>query len=1698
MKTEKMDMKKHMRRFLTTLSIVMGFMGFVNSLHAQINDTVVVGCLPAAAYRFTLTNPPANPISVCWDLADGNGFVCNNLPIAQGVYSTAGLKNIICRVETTPGVFSTFNHSITVNASPNAAFSINDPNLASCGSTITRVFSLANPNNVNRVVWEVTNVTTGILINRQTATSSPYQFTQVFSASGNFRVKVVVFDNTGCVNELSQNYTVTINRPITGNFSSSLPFESCLPAAYSFTPNLSIPTGVVVDSAIWTLTSMTGTTPPPPQVFYQTNPPTANLSLPTFTTPGEYQISLRVIAQGCTSSIPAPFPSFKVDNPPTLSFTFNGGRTASAVCLNQIFDLQNNTNTTNNLPGGTFTWDFFPSRPVTAPGGAPTTGLFKFRYTNVPLDSNSIILRWNGACKAVDTLKKVLLTKGPLARIALRNPYPPVSCDSPFVFEITDSVSWKPANGSTSFTHRWYRYAANGILITDSVDGVLPIFRDTISVLGERRWYQVRFLNYNGCEDLSTKISVQRAVPEVTITAPSVSCDNPIIDPKSLVPNPGSPIFIYKFEVYQQGNPSNIIATAGPSNYNSLPPIVLSKTSSLGANITNGGNYTIRVVMGINPTLSACTDTDMVNFTLASSNVELGRLVGGSHVPNNSGGCLTGGTHSATFNSYEDLPERFPANNTIASYAWSVTGPNGPVTTLTGSTTPTLSATFNEVGVFTVSLLVTTTQGCTITRQMQYEVGTVATINATPNAGDTLIVCKDADITSVSASGSQGSSFTYQWAVYNATPAGQGTVVNTALPTTPVTVSNLTDFNPTFKIKTNNPYYFVVTVTNDKGCTATNRILVKGSSIVASYRVSDSVLSCPGYKTFLSYNFDAISFDWEFTDPIGNAGNPLVTNQNNPSPLDSATAYFGIGGNKTVRLVVTSQYGCTDTTSFNLKVGGPIPFPFVSNPTSKRGCDSLTVTIQDRSTNIENFLFSWGDGSSNYNLSATNSHTYKYPYSIKNDSLVKYAINMFAIGQNCVVTYTDTITVYPRPVVSGFVLSDSLCSPASFDFNDTSRFAPNGTYGAGTNNTIYSWNFNDGTGWNTQTAPLPSRNRTKSMATPGIYNVLLAITNPWGCVDTNRLARVRVLDTPVANFYAVDSVKCWANGSNGFIFNDASTYTNSTATNWRWYWSDPTAVPNAVNGYTTTGPSTGAVNFTVPGSSTNVQHTIRLVVTNAFGCADSVAKPNYITVRDTIPLAPISPTFITVDPLTLRNHVEINWRSRTSPEFLNYEIFRNNTSVATITNSTTTSYTDVIDVVNAGTSLSYKMRVNDVCNQPSSFDTTHSTIKVSVNGVATGGYATNNISFNAYEAWGAQTSLDYYEVFRKKGTNGVFAPIGRVAPVVGNTNYLYVDSGLCADTFYYYVKALHKNYPDPRFGYYSISNYDSIVANFSVVVTPVEINYVTVEANNKISLAWTPAPLATGVLKNYIVERKDATNPVSTIIYRGTATTFSDVTVDASSKVYQYIVRYEDQCGNLSNSSDTSVNILATSSTVKIANYDAYDMKIDWTPYATWKNGVIRYDVEVKYPTGWRTIGSVPGNALTFIDVNVPRNEIDGAYCYRVKAIENDATPDSSFSNETCINYPSKILIPTAFTPNGDLLNDTLFINGAGLKAYDFRVYDRWGKCVFQSTDITEGWNGRLQNTGDPCQSGIYSYILIAKGQDFKRYNQKGIITLLK
>ena len=88
------------------------------------------------------------------------------------------------------------------------------------------------------------------------------------------------------------------------------------------------------------------------------------------------------------------------------------------------------------------------------------------------------------------------------------------------------------------------------------------------------------------------------------------------------------------------------------------------------------------------------------------------------------------------------------------------------------------------------------------------------------------------------------------------------------------------------------------------------------------------------------------------------------------------------------------------------------------------------------------------------------------------------------------------------------------------------------------------------------------------------------------------------------------------------------------------------------------------------------------------------------------------------------------------------------------------------------------------------------------------------------------------------------------------------------------------------------------------------------------------------------------------------------------------------------------------------------------------------------------------------------------------------------------------VFVPNAFTPNGDGKNDILYVRGEVIESVVFKIYDRWGEKVFETTDLSQGWDGTFR--GQPCEPGVYDYHLQVTCLGLKRYFKKGNVTLLR
>jgi len=90
------------------------------------------------------------------------------------------------------------------------------------------------------------------------------------------------------------------------------------------------------------------------------------------------------------------------------------------------------------------------------------------------------------------------------------------------------------------------------------------------------------------------------------------------------------------------------------------------------------------------------------------------------------------------------------------------------------------------------------------------------------------------------------------------------------------------------------------------------------------------------------------------------------------------------------------------------------------------------------------------------------------------------------------------------------------------------------------------------------------------------------------------------------------------------------------------------------------------------------------------------------------------------------------------------------------------------------------------------------------------------------------------------------------------------------------------------------------------------------------------------------------------------------------------------------------------------------------------------------------------------------------------------------------INDVTNIFLPNAFTPNGNNINELYNIMGTGIdpSTFEMRIFDRWGKQLFYTTDYSASWDGTYN--GEPVPQG--SYIIAIKYSNKNNGNKYYIV----
>ena len=131
------------------------------------------------------------------------------------------------------------------------------------------------------------------------------------------------------------------------------------------------------------------------------------------------------------------------------------------------------------------------------------------------------------------------------------------------------------------------------------------------------------------------------------------------------------------------------------------------------------------------------------------------------------------------------------------------------------------------------------------------------------------------------------------------------------------------------------------------------------------------------------------------------------------------------------------------------------------------------------------------------------------------------------------------------------------------------------------------------------------------------------------------------------------------------------------------------------------------------------------------------------------------------------------------------------------------------------------------------------------------------------------------------------------------------------------------------------------------------------------------------------------------------------------------------------------------------------------------------------------------GQSSHFIIVTQP-----GTYSINVIDTNGCKASTSIWVSDFC---PSDMYIPNAFTPDGNNMNNRFLAYCENVQYFRLSIYNRWGQLIFESEDISQGWDGTYN--GNPAPQGIYIYRVDYNLYDYselQKHTKTGSVTLIR
>ncbi|MDX5320257.1 MAG: PKD domain-containing protein [Bacteroidota bacterium] len=734
-----------------------------------------------------------------------------------------------------------------------------------------------------------------------------------------------------------------------------------------------------------------------------------------------------------------------------------------------------------------------------------------------------------------------------------------------------------------------------------------------------------------------------------------------------------------------------------------------------------------------------------------------------------------------------------------------------------------------------------------------------------------------------------------------------------------------------------------------------------------------------------------------------------------------------------VSLKVTDSLGCTDSLYKSAYI--EIQGTKVTYTIDTNfGCEPLSVNVSATALGNAEIFWNMRDGSGIIDSAA---FTHTYP------KKGKYLPSVFVKDQKgCqyVLSVEDSIEVVASPIAD--FTHPVVCLGDSMIFTNTSE-----SFG---DTLQYSWYFNAVDSSNLE-------NPSYLFSSSGSKSVSLRVRTLQGC-GSSITQDVLISDTKASLKFSVP-VSCVADSVSFQLNNEGIGKINQVT----WY------------------PGDGSKFITMDSSLRHAYLTKGyykpwLHYSNEYGCLDTILPGDSILIGDNF--APvISEVYRT--SVEDNNRTSLWFKPNTSIDFSRYIIERDAgggfVAIATKTNWRDTTHIDLVPTLHD--TYTYRVVTRNICGYSTDVNALvpHTTMELEASPAPDAAF----LKWTPYQGW----TPERYEIWRAE-TGKAFQ---KIKEVPGSVNSTFDSMIVCNVPYYYQIKAVGNGVHQT-----SYSDTSGALPNYIPFVYPNELYSASVMGNNKNLIIWSLSKNAKSPVAEYILER--STDGVD-YFEAGRFDSFTDAhydKVDSASRTsfyYRTIVR--DSCGYYSEPSNYGKTMLIT-----VGLDTAERPELSWMPYEYWEEGVDFYDIEIFKDGEFVYLATTDGQTLRYVDNLTPLNDQPN-YCYRITARSVEDGGKRAHSSIGCAPVRSRIFIPNAFRPSGGLEeNSTFYPKGMYIADFQMDIYDRWGKHVYSTNSMEEGWDGTID--GQPAPLGVYVYTIFYKGVDKTYERLSGSFLLLR